>query len=300
MAAPSLPTAVSLATEGLYQAHIFNPTSSQITRYSTEVMDQLKNELWQAVKQMKPLMNFSYTVLTPGQSRYSCPSDYSSDLSMVILTGLTTGQVLSATPSSITIPSSAGPISSDQTLGKDVAIITGTASASVSQVVGLVQNVDTTYTLSVYPNFQGTPDGTSTFMIIDNQYPVDADHIANYDRYRPSYLDRPRKFYSMGDEDFDEFIFDCAPDAVYTYVVRMRYYVNIMTLDLNSTLMTTLYQKFRDYWIAGVKHRALADNMDDEQQLALSDKTNTLQRLIMSQQYGTDIHTLRQHVEDYY
>ena len=300
MSAPAIPTAASLVTEGLRQARIFNPTASQISLYQTEVMEQLKNDLWQAVKQMKPLMTFSYMVLVPGQSRYSCPTDYSSDMSMVVMTGLTTGAVLSATANTIVIAAAtSGSLDSNSTIGKDLAIISGTGSASVSQIVGVVTAGANT-TLTVYPDFQATPDATSTFMIVDNQYPVEQDHIANYDKFRSAGLDRPRKFYPMGDEDYDEFIFDSAPDAVFTYVARMRYFVNIMTLDLTSTLMSTLYQKFREYWIKGIKAQALSDNDDTNWQVALQERNAKLQELIMSQQYGTDIRTLRQRVEDYY
>ena len=299
MAIPAIPTATSLVTEGLRQARIFSPTQTQLNTYKTEVMEQLKNALWEQVKQMKPLMTFSYMVLVPGQSRYSCPTDFSSDMTMVIETGLTTGQVVTGTANSIVTPSVIGPLDLNQTLGKDLAIISGTAAASVSQIVGVANNTDGTTLLTVYPNFQGTTDGTSEFMIVDSQYPVEADHIANYDKYRTAGVERPRKFFSMGDEDFDEFIFDVAPDNNYPYVVRMRYYVNIMTLDLSSTLMSTLYQKFREYWIKGIKAQALADNDDTTANDALRERDMKLQSLIISQQYGTDIRTLRQHVEDY-
>lgn len=299
MSAPAIPTALSLVTEGLRQARIFYPTPAQISTYQTEVMEQLKNNLWQQVKQMKPLMTFSYMVLTPGQSRYSCPSDFSSDMTMVIETGLMTGTVISATSSTIVISTGVGILDPNSTMGKDLAIIGGTAMSSVSQITGVVLNGNGTTTLTVYPNFQATPDATSTFMIVDNQYPVVGDHVANYDKFRAAGLDRPRKFFPMGDEDFDEFIFDTAPDAVFTYVVRMRYYVNIMTLDLTSTLMSTLYQKFREYWIKGIKAQALADNDDTTANDAFQERDQKLQALIMSQQYGTDIHQLTQHVEDY-
>jgi hypothetical protein len=298
VAQPASPTALSLVTEGLRQARIFNPTATQISTYQTEVMEQLKNDLWQQVKQMKPLMTFSYMVLVAGQSRYSCPTDYASDMTMVVETGLTTGSVLSATANTITITTPSGSLGLTQVLGKDLAIIAGTAAASVSQIINLVVSGANT-TITVYPNFQATPDATSTYMIVDAQWPVEADHIANYDKYRTAGVDRPRKFYAMGDEDFDEFIFDVAPDNNYFYVARMRYFVNIMTLDLNSTLMSTLYQKFREYWIKGVKAQALSDNDDTTAGDALQERNAKLQELIMSQQYGTDIHTLRQHVEDY-
>jgi len=299
MAVPSYPTVGSLVAEGLAQAKISYPTAAQTTRYQTEVMEQLKNELWQSVKQMKPLMTFSYMVLVPGQSRYSCPYDFSSDMTMVVETGLTTGIAVSATSNTLVVPKSVGPLTLSQTLGKDLAIISGTGSASVSQVIGVVNNANGTTTLTVYPNFQTTPDSTSGFMLVDAQWPVEADHIANYDKYRTAGVDRPRKFFAMGDEDYDEFIFDVAPDNNYPYVIRMRYYVNIMTLDLSSTLMSTLYLKFREYWIKGIKAQALADNDDTQAAMAMQERNIKLQSLIISQQYGTDLHALGQHVEDY-
>src|SRR5437899_7269893 len=108
MASPSVPTALSLVTEGLRQARIFNPTQSQLSIYQNEVMEQLKNDLWQAVKQMKPLMTFSYIVLVPGQSRYSCPADFASDLTMVVESGLMTGAVLSATVNTLVVLTPSG------------------------------------------------------------------------------------------------------------------------------------------------------------------------------------------------
>ena len=299
MAVPAIPTAVSLATEGLRQARIFSPTPAQVSLYSNEVMEQLKNTLWTELKQAKPLMTFSYAILQPGQSRYSCPSDFSSDMTMVILTGLTVGQAVSGGANILVVPPSTGALSSDQTIGKDLVITSGSASSSVSQIVSVVPNSDGTTTLSVYPNWQATPDATSTFMIADNQHPVEADHIANYDKFRSSGLSRPRRFFSMGDEDFDEFIFDVPPDATFVYCVRMRYFVNVMNLDLASPLMQSLYVKFRDYWIQGIKAQALADQDDTTAPQALQEASVQLQKLVLSQQYGTDIRTLRQNVPDY-
>lgn len=299
MAVPSIPTANSLVIEGLRQARIFNPTASQITTYQTEVMEQLKNELWQELKQSKPLMTFSYMPLIAGQSRYSCPSDFSSDMSMVIETGLTTGIAVSATASTLVAPISSGPLGITQTLGKDLAIISGTAAGSVSQVIGVVVNANGSTTLTVSPNFQATPDGTSFFMLVDAQWPCEQRHISIYDQYRASGVDRPRYFFPMGDEDFDEFIFDVAPDNNNFYIVRMRYTVNIMTLDLNSTLMSTLYQKFREYWIRGIKYQALSDNDDTTAPQSEEERRSKLQALIRSQQYGTDLRNLQQQVQDY-
>jgi len=301
MAQPSLPTAASLVTEGLRQAGVFYPTQTQISTYQTEVLEQLKNQLWQELKQAKPLMTFSYMVLTPGQSRYSCPSDYSSDMSMVILTGLFTGNVLAGTSSSITCSNTPnGPYDINQILGEDIVITGGTGVNSVSQCTGVTNNNNGTQTLTVYPNFQAIPDATSTYMLVDNQWPVEQKHIAEYDLFhRANGIDRPRYFFPMGDEDFDEFIFDVPPDNVYQYCARMRYTVNIMTLDLGSTLMSTLYQKFREFWIYGIKSQVLMDNDDTRAPTSQEDRLAKLQALIRSQQYGTDLRNLSQKVMDY-
>jgi len=301
VSAPANPTASSLVTEGLRQARIFYPTAAQIATYQNEVMEQLKNDLWQQVKQMKPLMTFSYMVLTPGQSRYSCPSDYSSDMSMAIMTGFYTGTVSAGTANTVTVPIVPnGSYDINQVLGEDLVITAGTAVNSVSQIIGLVNNGNGTQTLTVYPNLQSTPDATSSYMIVDNTWPCDQKHIAEYDLFhRSGGIDRPRYFFPMGDEDFDEFIFDVAPDNKYTYCARMRYFVNIMTLDLTSTLMSTLYLKFREYWIKGIKAQALADQDDTTAQVAFQERDQKLQALIMSQQYGTDLHNFQQKVMDY-
>ena len=301
MAAPSVPTATSLVTEGLRQARIFYPTPQQIATYQNEVMEQLKNQLWTELKQAKPLMTFSYMVLTPGQSRYSCPSDYSSDMSMTVLTGFYTGSISAATANTVTVPIVPnGSYDVNQVLGEDLVIISGTAQNSVSQITNLVNNGNGTQTLTVYPNFQATPDSTSSYMIVDNQWPVGQRHIAEFDLYhRSGGIDRPRYFYPMGDEDFDEFQFDVAPDNFYTYCVRMRYTVNVMTLDLTSPLLSTLYQKFREFWIYGIKSQALMDQDDTTAEKSQADRQAKLQALIMSQQYGTDLHNFAQHVTDY-
>ena len=301
MAAPSVPTATSLVTEGLRHARIFYPTPAQISTYQSEVMEQLKNQLWQELKQAKPLMTFSYMMLTPGQSRYSCPSDYSSDMTMVILTGLYTGAVSGGSSNTITVSTVPnGVYDLNQVLGEDLVITGGTAENSVSQITGLVNNNNNTMTLTVYPDFQAIPDATSTYMIVDNQWPVEQRHIADYDLFhRANGADRPRFFFPTGNETYDEFIFDVPPDNVFQYCARMRYTVNIMTLDLNSPLLSTLYQKFREFWIYGVKSQALMDQDDTTADKSQADRQAKLQSLIRSQQYGTDLHNFQQKVMDY-
>ena len=116
---------------------------------------------------------------------------------------------------------------------------------------------------------------------------------------RPASVGRPQKAYSIGDEDFDEFILDYAPDGNQTYGIKFFYYGNIMKTDLNSALMSRLYLEWRNFWIQGIKAKHLMLNDDtrgpQEWQLWMSE----VQKLVVTATYGTDLHEFAQVVTDY-
>lgn len=298
MASPANPTLASIVTEGLIQANESNPSTAITTRYQTEVMEQLKNEVWKACRQPKIMQTFAYGVLTPGQSRYSCPSDFSSDMSASILWGSVKGTAQSGTPTTIILANGSTQALSD-VLGKEILIISGTGIGSASQITGLSNNSGT-ITLTVTPGFASTPDSTSGYMIIDQSWPLKFDHIAEfYRKSRPSSLDRPRYAYPIGDEDFDEFILDVAPDSTNTYGIKMFYYGNLMKTDLNSALMSRLYLEWRNFWIQGIKAKHLMLNDDTRGPQEFNLWMAEVQKLVVTAQYGTDLHEFAQVVTDY-
>ncbi len=298
MASPSNPTLAGIVTEGLTQANESHPDSATTLRYQTEVMEQLKNEVWKACRQPKVMQTFAYGILTPGQSRYSCPEDFSSDMSASILWGSVQGTAQGGSTSTIILDPTATQSLAD-VLGKEVLIISGTAVASASQVIGLTNNAGT-ITLTVTPGFAETPDSTSGYMICDQQWPIKFEHIAEYYRKsRPSSLDRPRIAYPIGDEDFDEFILDVAPDSTNTYGIKMFYYGNIMKTDINSTLMSRLYLEWRNFWIQGIKAKHLMLNDDTRGPQEWNLWMTEVNKLVATAQYGTDLHEFAQVVTDY-
>jgi hypothetical protein len=298
MSVPANPTLASIVAEGLMQANESHPDSATITRYQTEVMEQLKNEIWKACRQPKIMQTFAYGVLVPGQSRYSCPTDFSSDMSAQILWGSVQGTAQGGATTSIILDPTARQTIGD-VLGKEILITSGTGIASASQIIGLTNNSGT-ITLTVTPGFRVAPANGSGYMIIDQGWPLKFDHIAEfYRRSRPASLDRPRYAYPIGDEDYDEFILDVAPDSTNTYGIKFFYYGNLMKTDQNSTLMSRLYLEWRNFWIQGIKAKHLMLNDDTrgptEWQLWMSE----VQKLVVTAQYGTDLHEFAQVVTDY-
>lgn len=295
MTAPAAPTLESIVTEGLYQAKEFHPSTAMLTRYETEVMEQLKNEIWKACRQPKVMQTFAYGVLIPGQSRYSCPSDFSSDMRMMILWGNNQGTAQGGSTSTIILQANSTFQLSDL-IGKEIVLISGTGVGSAGQVIGL-SNVSGTITITV-DGFSVAPDNTSGYMICDQAWPCDVEHLVDFARkYRPAITDRPRKAYPMGDEDFDEFIFDVAPDQI--YVAKYFYYGNIMKTDLDSQLMSRLYQDWRNFWIQGIKAKHLMLNDDDQGINEWNAWMLEVNKLVVSATYGTDLHEMAQVITDY-
>lgn len=298
MAAPANPTLASIVAEGLTQANESHPDSATTLRYQTEVMEQLKNEIWKACRQPKIMQTFAYGVLTPGQSRYSCPSDFSSDMSAQILWGSVQGLAQGGSTTALIMAPGSTQVLAD-VLGKEILLVSGTGIASASQIIGLT-NIAGTITLAVTPGFAIAPDATSGYMIIDQGWPLKFDHISEfYRKSRPASLDRPRVAYPIGDEDFDEFILDVAPDSTNTYGIKFFYYGNLMKTDLNSTLMSRLYLEWRNFWIQGIKAKHLMLNDDtrgvDEYNAWMAE----VQKLVVTATYGTDLHEFAQVVTDY-
>jgi len=298
MSSPSNPTLSAIVAEGLMQANESHPDSATTLRYKTEVMEQLKNEVWKACRQPKVMQTFAYGILTPGQSRYSCPEDFSSDMSASILWGSVMGTAQSGTVNTLVLDPTATQSLAD-VLGKEVLIVSGTGISSASQIINLSNNAGT-ITVTVTPGFTVAPDGTSGYMICDQQWPLKFEHIAEfYRKSRPSALNRPQTAYPIGDEDFDEFILDVAPDSTNTYGIKMFYYGNLMKTDVDSALMSRLYLEWRNFWIQGIKAKHLMLNDDTRGPTEWNLWMTEVAKLVATAQYGTDLHEFAQVVTDY-
>lgn len=298
MVAPASPTLISLTTEGLAKAGYSSPGTAQLTRAQNQFMEEIKNDVFTSAKKIKSLQTTSILVLTQGLSRYALPTDYSSDMKMNRLYGAHVGTSQAGTDSGITLAADED-IGETSIIGKSILIYAGVGKGSMSQCV--TYNA-TTKVAAVSPDFTAAPNGTSSYMIIDTSISMDQEPVWNIDAIdRPFEQGEPKFYAPIGDADNGEIILFPVPfrsDAV-PYSVQLRYYANLMKLDLAGTLMATLYQRWRNLWIKGVELKQLQSDDDDRAQRVQSEYLTELQGVIAREQYGLDLSNLQAKVLDY-
>jgi len=298
MAVPTAPTLVSLTTEGLKKAGHFSPSASELTRAQDQFMEEIKNDVFTSAKKIKSLQTTSILVLTQGLSRYALPTDYSSDMVMNRLYGSHVGTSQAGTVNSITLAADED-IAESTIIGKSILIYSGTGLGSMSQCVTYDE---TTKVAGVSPDFDTAPNGTSKYMVIDTSTPMSQEPIWNVDSIDvPTKQGEPSVYAPIGDVDNGEIIIYPVPyraDAV-PYSLQLRYYANLMKLDLSSTLMSTLYQRWRNLWVKGVELKQLQADDDDRAERVRGEYLTELQGVIAREQYGMDLTNLQARVLDY-
>lgn len=292
-AAPANPTLAEIVTEGLSKSGEGSPTQTLIAQATNKWMEEIKNDIWRRVKDLKFLQVTSYGIFPKGQQRYSNPTDFASDLVLTLLDGSVTGIAQGGSPGAIILAANEAS-TSDQLIGKLILVISGTGTASASQIITYDS---TTKQANVIPNFTSSPAAGSGYQIIDNEIPLEEQHIARSEQQGMIGLSQPKYFYPMGDEDFGEFLLDCPPAK--QYGARLRYYANIMKIDLSSTLMSTLYLNFRNLWLKGIEYRCWKFNNDDRVGQSFREYGEELNLLLYADAYGVDLHNIQQVVTDY-
>lgn len=294
MPVPSNPTLEELVREGLKKGGESSPDSDLLERAEDVWIEEIKNDIWELGKKPKTLHVTSYGVFSMGQSRYSNPTDFSSDLSLTILDGAVRGTAQAGSVSSITLASD-DPSTSDSIIGKGIIILANTGQGSYSQVTDYDSS---TKIATVVPNFNTAPASGSSYMIVDQEYPVEQRPIFEYDRNQNApIMGIANRFYPMGDEDYGEFLLNKAPDKVYG--ARLRYYADLTRVDTDSALMSTIYRKWRNIFVEGIRWKKIDDEDDDRADGAEGRYARKIQVIINREIYGLDISNLNDQVTDY-
>jgi len=293
-AAPVSPTATTLVSEALKKAGHASPAAALQTRGEDYWMEEVKNDIFTLAKKLRTLQKTSVTILSKGLYRYSFPSDFSSHISLTLLDGDNEGTAQTGAAGSITL-AAGSTYTEDYMLGKEILVTSGTGVSSLSQCTAYSTS---TLIATVTPNFQTAPDATSTYMIIDTYYDLREGPI--WDLNNNVYITgkgTPNEFRIVGDDAYGEFIVTPPPDQTY-FGLKLRYYANLMGLDLAGTLIATCYSRWRNVFIQGVKAKCL-ENDDDERTNTETSKYNSmLQTLILREQYGMDLSNLSATIED--
>lgn len=292
MPAPTNPSQTALIAEGLAMAGENDPSAALLTR-ANYWFEEIKNDIWRKEKKLKSLQRTCYAVLSAGQSRYSYPSSFSSDLSLTLLDGQNVGTAQSGTIDTIVLAATDTNADNDL-VGREILITGGMGAGSFSQIVSYNSS---SKEASVVPDFDTAPDSTSTYMIKDTEQPLEQRPIGDFKFFQAVGLGKPAYYFPIGDEDYGEFILSCPPDKAYG--ARIRYYANIMTLDTDSTLYSTLMLQWRNIWLQGIIYRRLRDANDDRANDEFTKYRGELQSLITREKYGTDMSFLRDMVTDF-
>ncbi len=257
MAVPSSPTQNSIVVEA-YNKHNLTANATQLTQAKDEWMQEIKNDIWLKSSKAGKALEFNFLssksilITVKGQSLYSLPSDYSTDISKVVFDGNVRGTAQSATSSSITL-SATETVGEDTIVGQEIVILSGTGAQSISQCTAYNES---TKVATVTPNWGTTPDNTSGYMMVEDRYDLDKKHIRNYDKFLdPTDKYIPSKWYQVGDEDSGDFYLRPCPDKV--YAIQLRYYVDLMFVDLSGTLIATFYKRARNVLVYGVYAKLL-------------------------------------------
>jgi len=287
------PLLSAIVLEGINQAGEMNPSAALITRATNNWIEEIKNDIWNLGKKPKLLHVTAYTTIPVGQSRYAYPSDYSSDLSLSILTGSNVNSCQGGSNNTLIL--NANDTSGANILGKEVLMMSGGSQGSYSQIVAYD---GTTKIASMVPDFNTSPTLGDTYMIIDQEYPVQTRPIFDWEtRLKVIAPGLPQYLYPVGDDQAGYFVLNCPPNV--TYGARLRYYADISQVDSNSTLMSVIYRKWRNMFIQGIKWKKLADEDDDNEDKAKAQYMSALRVLIYREAYGMDISNLTDRIVDF-
>lgn len=286
MAAPTAPTLSTLVAEALKKAGQTSPDSTLTTRAEDLWMNEIKDDILVLLggKKLKSLYTSSVTVTVNGKSRYSCPTDYFSDMTMDLLDGTTRGIATGGAVGSITLATSVDAV------GSQILISSGTGVGSMSQCTAFNTS---TLVATISPNFTTAPVNGSTYTVIDSIH-----RLNETPRYMmPSTTERGMSeyFYPLGDADYGEFELHPIPYTSdgHVFGLKMNYYANLLTLDLAGTLMATLYQNWRNVWLLGVTSKALAELNDSRVENANKEYRFALQSLVARESYGMDLSNIQ-------
>lgn len=297
MAQPTQPTSTTIATEALTKAGYSNPSTARITRAWNYWGQEIKNDIWMKVRELKMLQSEAVIALIEGQSRYSAPTDYSSYLSAVLLDGINYG-VCQAGGSTTTVKlASSINVSAEYMRGKEIMVyLTSTpATAYIAQCTAFNES---TKLATVNPAWTPSPDATYSYLVVDEYRKLDESAIWDYDgEVYPTEQREPTNIHPIGDTDYSEFILRPVPDDAY-YGLRFRYYANLMTLDESSTLHGTLLYRWRNIFLEGITAKQLMDDDDNRALAKMASYYNMLNSLTLREEYGTDLSNLQATVSD--
>ena len=308
MSLPTDPTLATLAAEAIQKAGYSSGTSQYtalLTRAQTYWAEEVKNDIFGLVKNPKFLQKTGVVPLTAFKAKYSFPSDFSTPISATLVSGTVSGTAQAGAASTITLASTDSMSAADAE-GKEIVITGGTGPNQIRQII----DYNATTKVATVDQAWGTnPSSDSTYFIVDSYDKLQEEPVWNYDAAAsiPS-TGYPFSYYPEGEKASSQtaanytggFIVSPTPDTTYSYAVKIRYYIDMMKVDLDTATdptITVLYRRWRNVWIQGLFVKAL-QNQDDNRYAGEFQVYDRLLKSVQAKEtYGVDMNDLRMRVE---
>lgn len=276
MAIQSDPTVLQLIADGMVEGGQYTVTnaSTAVSTFQGNQFQTIKTELWDACKTDKLLETETAIVAAPFTSQISWPTDFDSEIRLVLFDADLTFRGIATTGSSTTITlgaTASGPdsngnytytgstFSQSPTLveGRYLFIVTGTGAGQWGQILSYNDTTKVVTLTATWNTPNGaaavSPDATSVFLIgiVQSELPRRDYRIASYPNSRPRWYDR------LGSSLY---VYP-APDQYYP--ILLEYRANMTRIDEAGTLFIKHIRERRSLWIQGIKTKTMA-RYDDE------------------------------------
>jgi hypothetical protein len=260
-------------------------------------MEEIKEDIYQTEKRLKSLMASSYQVTTNGVNNYSVPSDFGEDLSITLMDGAHYGVAQYGTDFSIALATKEN-IGMD-IIGKLIFVYDG---AAINQAGQCFSYSPLTKVAGISPGWVTLPDPGDLYLIIDRY--IDLVSVPVWDFERVGYqteTNAPTHFSPIGDTGWGEFLLYPTPYRAtgVPWGLKYRYFANLLTLDLASPMLATLYYKWRNVWIQGVFSKALEDMDDNRAPAEMTKYRGMINQMVSREKYGNQIADMQIRVGDY-
>lgn len=301
MAAPTAPTLTTLCTEGLKKAGYNSSSSlwsSKLDRAEDYWMEEIKADIYQTQKRLKSLMATAYQVTTNGLSTYSVPNDYGEDLTITLMDGSHYGLAQAGGAASVTLAADED-IGESNIIGREIFIYAGTGINQARQVTAYDTS---TKVATISPVWTTQPVANDSYLIVDIYYDLTAAPIWQYAKAQDQTdYGQPRNYSPIGDTDWGEYVLYPVPYRTtgVPWGLKLRYFANLLTLDLAGTMLSTLYYKWRTLWVQGVYAKALEDIDDNRASAEMTKYRAMISQMVSRETYGHGITDMQCQVEDY-
>jgi hypothetical protein len=259
-------TAENLVDEAYDECGIDSPTSAQLTRAQDYFLQFILNDIMNTAfrdgnTRLKTLQETLLDASVDGQRTLDLAESMDEELTVEVLDGSRRSTAQTGGSSSITLVSSDSG-TADNTEGRWIFLTGGTGADQIRQITDFNT---TTKVATVDSAWTTTPDSTTTYLIVDQVYQLDEEHISEIEATSTPSKGRPTSFAKYN----RQIIFNRAFDRS-TYGIRLRYYMNIHEVDRtegSSERYTRILQNWQSVLITGVSWKILED-MDDNRQTA--------------------------------